>query len=371
MLRWSRAMTPACSLLLALAAASPAAQARPPADPAPSPGPAPAPSPAPGTEQAPSASPSPAPAPPSPPAASAPEGPAREEGGGAEAAAPAQEGPAAPPEAEKQVIGQVVVDGNVRVSDSAFFNSLKLKSGDPYDERAIQDEYRRLWDLDLFDDIVVESRRRDARTVDLIFHVRDRPLINNVAFVGMKAVTETNIQERLVQAKCEVRRGEPVDFSVLRRAEAAIEQLLAEKGYLQARCRARLTAINPSQREVTFDVLIPKDSQLPGTGEPPLIVTRSYRAAHNLGHFRFVECARVESGRPEGNLALWDEVLFPFDAGLRGRDLARVAVARLPSEGPRIEETVRCGADGELEVELKNLDDGYHSSVRIGRRGVA
>ncbi|PYS96951.1 MAG: hypothetical protein DMF50_02615, partial [Acidobacteria bacterium] len=247
-------MTPACSLLLALAAASPAAQARPPADPAPSPGPAPAPSPAPGTEQAPSASPSPAPAPPSPPAASAPEGPAREEGGGAEAAAPAQEGPAAPPEAEKQVIGQVVVDGNVRVSDSAFFNSLKLKSGDPYDERAIQDEYRRLWDLDLFDDIVVESRRRDARTVDLIFHVRDRPLINNVAFVGMKAVTETNIQERLVQAKCEVRRGEPVDFSVLRRAEAAIEQLLAEKGYLQARCRARLTAINPSQREVTFDV---------------------------------------------------------------------------------------------------------------------
>ena len=123
--------------------------------------------------------------------------------------------------------------------------------------------------------------------------------------------------------------------------------------------------------EVTFDVLIPKDSQLPGFGEPPLTITRNYRAAHNLGHFRFVECARVEAGRPEGNLALWDEVLFPFDPVLRGRDLARVAVARLPGEGPRIEEIVRCGAEGELEVELKNLDDGYHSSVRIGRRGAA
>src|SRR3989440_1409191 len=64
--------------------------------------------------------------------------------------------------------------------------------------------------------------------------------------------------------------------------------------------------------EVTFDVLIPKDSQLPGSGEPPLIVTRKYRAAHNLGHFRFVECARVEAGRPQGDVALWDEVLFPF-----------------------------------------------------------
>jgi len=123
--------------------------------------------------------------------------------------------------------------------------------------------------------------------------------------------------------------------------------------------------------EVTFDVLIPKDARLPGFGEPPLIVRRNYRAAHNLGHFRFVECARVEAGRPEGNLALWDEVLFPFDPGLRGRDLARVPVARLHREGPRIEEIVRCGAEGELEVELKNLDDGYHSSVRIGRRGAA
>ncbi|MFL5418108.1 MAG: Hsp70 family protein [Myxococcales bacterium] len=123
--------------------------------------------------------------------------------------------------------------------------------------------------------------------------------------------------------------------------------------------------------EVTFDVLIPKDAQLPAYGDPPLTITRKYRAAHNLGHFRFVECARVEEGRPEGNLALWDEVLFPFDPGLRGRDLARVPVARLPGEGPRIEEIVRCGAAGELEVELKNLDDGYHSSVRIGRRGAA
>src|SRR6266850_4476669 len=167
-LRWSRALTAACSLALALAAASPAAQARPSADPAPAPGPAP--SPAPEAGQAPAASPSPAP--PSPPAAPAPEGPAREEGGGTEEAAPAEEAPAAPSAAEKQVVGQIVVDGNVRVSDSAFFNSLKLKSGDPYDERAVQDEYRRLWDLDLFDDIVVESRKRDSRTIDLIFHVR-------------------------------------------------------------------------------------------------------------------------------------------------------------------------------------------------------
>jgi molecular chaperone DnaK len=122
--------------------------------------------------------------------------------------------------------------------------------------------------------------------------------------------------------------------------------------------------------EVSFDVLLPKDTRLPGPGEPPLTVRREYRAAHNLGHFRFVECARIEEGRPEGNLALWDEVLFPFDPHLRGvRDLASIPVSRLDESGPHVEETVRCDAAGELEVQLRVVEDGFSNTVRIARRG--
>jgi len=47
------------------------------------------------------------------------------------------------------VIGQIVVDGNIRVSDSAFFSNLHLRKGDPYDEKTVRQEFRRLWDLDL------------------------------------------------------------------------------------------------------------------------------------------------------------------------------------------------------------------------------
>lgn len=175
----------------------------------------------------------------------------------ADAAPPAGTPPGEKPGAARAgggVIGKIFVDGNVRVSDSAFFNSLRIKPGDPFDERAIHEEYRRLWDLDLFDDIIVESRQRAPGVFDLIFHVQDRPLINGVAFVGMKAVTETSILEVLGKAKAEVRRGQPVDFSTLRRAEAAIEQLLAEKGFLEAQVRARLTPVSQGQREVTFHI---------------------------------------------------------------------------------------------------------------------
>jgi len=151
-------------------------------------------------------------------------------------------------------IGQIVVDGNVRVSDTTFFNNLRIRRGDPYDERVIRQEFRRLWDLGLFDDLSVEARRRSDGTVDLIFHVRDRPLIGRVTFVGQKAVTETSIQERLQQGKAEVRRGQPVDFTVLKHAESLITHMLGEKGYLDARTRARLAPVNQGQQDVTFEI---------------------------------------------------------------------------------------------------------------------
>lgn len=149
-------------------------------------------------------------------------------------------------------IGKIFVDGNVRVSDAAFFSNLRVKPGDPFDERGLQDEFRRLWELGLFDDLIVESRQRSPGVVDLIFHVQDRPLVTGVAFVGMKAVTESLILERLSQAKADVRRGQPIDFSLLKRAESAIEHLLAEKGYLEARVRSRLTTSRQGQRDITF-----------------------------------------------------------------------------------------------------------------------
>jgi molecular chaperone DnaK (HSP70) len=114
---------------------------------------------------------------------------------------------------------------------------------------------------------------------------------------------------------------------------------------------------------VSFDILVPKDTELPTQ------VSRRYRAAHNVGHFRFVECGRIEQGRPEGNLAAWDEVLFPFDPTLRERgDLAGVTVQRLPREGPEVEETYRCAPDGTVEASLRVLDDGFERTVRLARR---
>ena len=48
---------------------------------------------------------------------------------------------------------------------------------------------------------------------------------------------------------------------------------------------------------VVFDPIVCKDAALPTDGRTPLVVRRRYRAAHNIGHFRFVECSRLVDGR--------------------------------------------------------------------------
>jgi molecular chaperone DnaK (HSP70) len=123
-------------------------------------------------------------------------------------------------------------------------------------------------------------------------------------------------------------------------------------------------------REVAFDAVFLRDTPLPAPGAPPLESVRRYRPAHNLGHFRFVECGRLRDGVPDGQITPWDEVRFPFRRELRDRDdLAAVPVERLAGEGPLVEERYRCTAAGTFEITLTCLEDGWSRRYDLGRRG--
>jgi molecular chaperone DnaK len=121
--------------------------------------------------------------------------------------------------------------------------------------------------------------------------------------------------------------------------------------------------------EVSFDRIFPKDTLLPAPGQTPVEAVRRYRAAHNVGHFRFVECGRMRDGHPDGALTPWEEIRFPFEPELRGADrLDAVPVARLGPSGPEVEERYRCASDGTLEVTLSIPKEGFSRTYTIVRR---
>ncbi|MGD0674626.1 MAG: Hsp70 family protein [Polyangiaceae bacterium] len=120
-------------------------------------------------------------------------------------------------------------------------------------------------------------------------------------------------------------------------------------------------------REIVLDPIFSRDATLPSSGES-VVSTRTYRAAHNVGHFRFFECAAVdERGKPRGDMAVCHDVRFPFDPVLRERDdLSSVPVSRLLGDGPRIVEQYALDRNGIVHIVIRNADAGYERRYQIG-----
>ena len=118
--------------------------------------------------------------------------------------------------------------------------------------------------------------------------------------------------------------------------------------------------------DVVFDAIFPKGTALPGAGAARVTVVRRYRAAHNVGHFRFLECTRLTGGRPDGDVTPWDEVLFPFERPLRGRALSTADVKRR-ADGPEVVETYTLGSEGAVSVTVTDTSDGFTRTFTLRR----
>lgn len=114
-----------------------------------------------------------------------------------------------------------------------------------------------------------------------------------------------------------------------------------------------------------FDPLIGRDHRT--SLDVDVTVTRRYRAAHNVGVFRFVEHSRLgPGGEPTGDVLPLEPLYFPFDAALRdGRDLSGVPVVR-SGEGPLVTEEYRIDRSGAIEARITDLESGFSVSRRLG-----
>jgi hypothetical protein len=113
---------------------------------------------------------------------------------------------------------------------------------------------------------------------------------------------------------------------------------------------------------VDFDLILDL-GRLPSTG----VVTRTYRAGHNLGFYRFVGYTGLgPNGQPLGDLIPLADVRFPFDPFLQGRyRLDGIPVERW-GYGPVIEESYSVGVSGLASVRITDTETGYSQVYRLG-----
>jgi len=121
---------------------------------------------------------------------------------------------------------------------------------------------------------------------------------------------------------------------------------------------------------VVFDVLFPRGVKLPSRGEDPLRIVRSYRPMHNIGHFRYLECAQLGADhQPQGEINNWDEIRVAFDPALRdSQSLADEPVRRrAPQQEQWIQEEYTCDVSGDVKVKISDTLTQEANEYRLGR----
>lgn len=121
---------------------------------------------------------------------------------------------------------------------------------------------------------------------------------------------------------------------------------------------------------IVFDLIFPRGARLPVANEPPLRLERTYQPAHNIGHFRYLECSQLnEQGQPVGEITNWEQIQFPFDPQLWGRpDLAAEPVRHLSMpNGLTVREEYSCDSNGKLRVRISESPTGHACEYQIGQ----
>jgi molecular chaperone DnaK (HSP70) len=170
--------------------------------------------------------------------------------------------------------------------------------------------------------------------------------------------------------------GRRVKRSAYMRSATAIGLAIRAEGHEERPLRDQFTKNFGVWREaddgrsVIFDVIFPRGAKLPARGEEPLRIQRQYHPAHNIGHFRYLECAHLDANhQPEGEISNWDEIRVAFDPSLYGaEDITEQPVRRYaPASGVWIEEEYTCGASGDVKVKIRDKASEQANEYRLGK----
>ena len=146
------------------------------------------------------------------------------------------------------LIDSLAVEGNVRLTPGQILGTAGLVLNSPANYRDVQRAVAALFKTGQFDDVSVEQREPDGKLL-LVFHVKERPVLERWIVKGV-----TRLSEGAVRGRVKLGEGRPIDRAALARSRASIDSLYRAQGYYAAHTQV-VELPQPSGRvRVVFDV---------------------------------------------------------------------------------------------------------------------
>ena len=156
----------------------------------------------------------------------------------------------------QQLVESVDIQGNRRLRDDDLIYYIKTRPGDVYDPVALERDLRELLSLNFFDKTATRVLTTDGVRggVNVIFEVREWPIIRDLQFTGLKAVPESDVLKAFREQRAGISKEAIYDPVKARGASRILRELLASKGYPNATVRIEEEEVSATSIALTFAI---------------------------------------------------------------------------------------------------------------------
>lgn len=157
---------------------------------------------------------------------------------------------------QQRLVENVDIIGNRRLRKDDILYYIQTRPGDVYNEEQVQRDYQTLLSLSFFDKtatrVLTENGPRGG--VNIIFEVKELPIIRDMTFEGLHTVQESDVLKTFRERRVGVSKENAYDPVKVQNAKRVLRELLAEHGHPNATVDERTEEVSATSLALTFVV---------------------------------------------------------------------------------------------------------------------
>jgi len=153
--------------------------------------------------------------------------------------------------ATAEKIGRIVFQqaGNYKFPEQMLQFNIQQHAGDTFNDKVLNDDIKRLFGTGFFSDVVAETKKVDADTVDILFQLKAKPVVKQIVFKGNQKFPTADLQKEIT-----LEADLPLNDVKLRESSNKLRAYYRGKGYNEATIAPTVKREDAAHVSVIFNI---------------------------------------------------------------------------------------------------------------------
>ena len=142
----------------------------------------------------------------------------------------------------------ITPEGNERIDAGAILQKISTKPGDLYDPTTLREDLKAVFAMGYFDNVEIEAKESEGGK-NVVFRVKEKPLIGSVVIVGAEEIKEEDVRDA-----ASITANTILNPAKVNEAVQKVKELYKSKGYYNTEVGAKISYPADANAEFRFDI---------------------------------------------------------------------------------------------------------------------